>query len=255
MQLLKSIETGFRAWRNRVISPALHRGDAVHCPVCGGDFAHFLPAGSGARARPGAVCPRCRSRERDRLTWLFLRDRRDTLFRRHMQFLHVAPEPRLSKFFFDVIGEGYITADLMRKDVLVKLDVQDMVYPNETMDAIYCSHVLQDVPDDRRALAECYRVLRPGGWAVQNVPIFEETTLDTDVPGNQRAHWDKRPDEHVRSYGLDYDERLREAGFNVSVYSPADLEPDAEVRQRLGIDGPRTGFVHYVERPASDENS
>ena len=255
MQLLKSIETGFRAWRNRVISPALHRGDAVHCPVCDGDFAHFLPAGSGARARPGAVCPRCRSRERDRLTWLFLRDRRDTLFRRHMQFLHVAPEPRLSKFFFDVIGEGYITADLMRKDVMVKLDVQDMVYPNETMDAIYCSHVLQDVPDDRRALAECYRVLRPGGWAVLNVPIFEETTSDAEVPGNQRARWDKRPDEHVRSYGLDYDERLREAGFNVSVYSPADLEPDAEVRQRLGIDGPRTGFVHYVERPSSDENS
>ncbi|MEE4279659.1 MAG: methyltransferase domain-containing protein, partial [Halieaceae bacterium] len=249
MQLLKSLETGIREWRNRLISPLLHRGDAVHCPVCDGNFKHFLPAGSGERARPGAVCPRCRSRERDRLTWLFLLSRQDTLFRRHMQFLHIAPEPRLGQFFYDLIGEGYITADLMRRDVMVKLDVQDMLYPNETMDAIYCSHVLQDVPDDRRALAECFRVLRPGGWAVLNVPIFEEETREGEGPGKVRASWDKRPDEHLRAYGLDYGERLREAGFGVTVLAPADIEPDPQRRERFGIDGPRTGFVHFVERP------
>jgi len=253
VQFLKSAEKRLRSLRNRHISARRYRGDAVHCPCCGGDFSEFLPAGSGARARPGAVCPLCRSRERDRLTWLFLRDREADLLCRHMQFLHVAPEPRLSDYFFNHIGEGYITADLMRHDVMVRMDVQSMLYPNETLDAIYCSHVFQDVPDDRRAIAECFRVLRPGGWAILNVPLFAESTAEAERAGNVRAAWDSRPDEHVREYGHDYSERLAAAGFEVEVYCAADLEADATQRQRLGIDGPRTGYVHFVRKPGPEE--
>lgn len=251
MQFLKSLEVRLRRLRNAHLSPIKYRGDAVHCPVCDHDFSRFLPAGSGDRSRDAAVCPLCRSRERDRLTWLFLAERQHTLLQAHMQFLHVAPEPRLSEFFYQAIGEGYITADLMRQDVMVRLDVQDMLYPNETMDAIYCSHVLQDVPDDRKAMAECFRVLRPGGWAIMNVPIFAEATHDAGAPGNKRAAWDKRPDEHVRNYGPDYARRLEDAGFAVQVFSPDDLEPAAEQRARLGIDGPRTGYVHFLRKPES----
>ncbi len=249
MQFLKSLEVRFRRWRNRVIAPKRYQGDAVYCPVCEGSFSHFLPAGTGARRREQAVCPVCRSRERDRLSWLFIRDRQQELLQRHMQFLHIAPEPRLGEFFFSTIGEGYITADLMRKDVMVRLDVQDMVYPNETMDAIYCSHVLQDVPDDKQAIDECFRVLRPGGWAVMNVPIFADSTAEATTPGNVRASWDRRPDEHVRDYGLDYTQRLEAGGFSVTVYSAEDLVPDQSQRQRMGIDGPRTGYVHFVRKP------
>ncbi|EED33328.1 SAM-dependent methyltransferase [gamma proteobacterium NOR5-3] len=250
MQFFKSLEVQLRNWRNQIISPIKYRGDAVHCPVCDHSFSHFLPAGSGQRARPGAVCPLCRSRERDRLSWLFLEQRQGDLLQKHMQFLHVAPEPRLSEFFFNAIGEGYITADLMRKDVMVRLDVQDMLYPNETMDAIYCNHVFQDVPDDHKAIAECFRVLRPNGWAVLNVPLFAEATQEANTPGNVRASWDKRPDEHVRNYGPDYRDRLEAAGFIVEVFTPQDLEPDEQKRARFGVDGPRTGFVHFVRKPA-----
>lgn len=250
MQFFKAAEVRLREIRNRLLAPRLHGGDAVHCPVCEGHFRHFLPAGSGKRARPAAVCPGCRSRERDRLTWLFLRARETTLLQRHMQFLHVAPEPRLSRYFEGIIGEGYITADLMRKDVLVRMDIQDMLYPNETLDAIYCNHVFQDVPDDRRAIAECFRVLRPGGWAILNVPLFAETTRESETPDNVRGTFDRRPDEHVRDYGHDYRERLEEAGFCVEVLSPEDLEPDAEQRVRLGIAGARTGFVHFARKVA-----
>lgn len=250
MQFFKSLEVRARQLRNELISPIKHRGDAVYCPVCNHSFARFLPAGSGARARDGAVCPRCRSRERDRLSWLFLQARQEDLLHRHMQFLHVAPEPRLSRFFSDAIGEGYITADLMRKDVMVTLDVQDMSYPNETLDAVYCSHVLQDVPDDHQAIAECFRVLRPGGWAVMNVPLFAAATEEAGTPGNVRANWDKRPDEHVRNYGPDFADRLAAGGFAVEVYTPEQLESDANARERYGIAGPRTGFVHFVRKPA-----
>lgn len=247
------MEVRVREWRNRRLAPVLYRGDAVHCPVCEQDFARFLPAGSGKRARDAAVCPGCRSRERDRLTWIFLRAREEALLKRHMQFLHVAPEPRLSRYFSTLIGEGYITADLMRRDVMVRMDVQDMLYPNETLDAIYCSHVFQDVPDDRKAIAECFRVLRPGGWAILNVPLFATQTTESEQPDNVRAAWDKRPDEHVRSYGPDYAQRLQAAGFEVEVFAPEDLERDASERQRLGVDGERTGFVHFVRKPLSAE--
>ncbi|MFT7287637.1 MAG: putative SAM-dependent methyltransferase [Halieaceae bacterium] len=252
MHFLKNLEVRARQLRNRLVSPILHRGDAVHCPVCSHDFARFLPAGSGDRGREAAVCPLCRSRERDRLSWLFLRERQETLLRRHMQFLHIAPEPRLSEFFSEAIGEGYITADLMRRDVMVCLDMQDMVYPNETMDALYSSHVLQDVPNDRKAIAECYRVLRPGGWAVLNVPLFAAATQESTLPGNVRASWDKRPDEHVRDYGPDYTDRLEEAGFVTEVFAVEDLEPDPLLRERMGISGPRTGYVHFVRKPESN---
>lgn len=253
MQFLKSVEVHLRELRNR-LAPRMHGGNAVHCPVCHGNFRHFLPAGTGKRARPGAVCPGCRSRERDRLTWLFLRDREDRLLRRHMQFLHVAPEPRLGRYLRDRIGEGYITADLMRRDVMVRMDVQDMLYPNETLDAIYCSHVFQDVPDDRRAIAECFRVMRPGAWAILNVPLFAESTTRSHTPDNVRRSWDKRPDEHLRNYGHDYRDTLAEAGFEVEVHAPADLVADGGERERLGIDGPRTGYVHFVRKPLADQS-
>lgn len=250
MQFLKSLEVRLRALRNRYLSSRKYSGDAVACPICGHSFSQFLPAGTGARARSAAVCPLCRSRERDRLSWLFLKHRKSELLQPNMQFLHIAPEPRLSAFFSDAIGEGYITADLMRKDVMVRLDVQDMLYPNETMDALYCSHVLQDVPDDQKAMSECLRVLRPGAWAVMNVPIFTDMTHESDAPGNVRASWDNRPDEHVRSYGVDYGARLAAAGFEVEVFTPQDLEPNAELRERYGISGARTGFVHFVRKPS-----
>lgn len=249
MQFLKSLEVRIRGLRNQYISVRKYQGDAVECPVCEHSFSRFLPAGTGKRARDSAVCPLCRSRERDRLSWLFLKARQSELLKPHMQFLHIAPEPRLGAFFSAAIGEGYITADLMRKDVMVTLDVQDMVYPNETMDAIYCSHVLQDVPDDHAAIAECFRVLRPGAWAVMNVPIFEEDTRESETADNVRAAWDKRPDEHVRSYGIDFAERLRAGGFEVEVCSAEDLEAREEVRHRYGISGPRTGYVHFVRKP------
>jgi len=248
VQFLKAAEVKLRRLRDEYISPRKYQGDAVFCPVCKHSYSKFLPAGTGERARPGAVCPGCRARERDRLTWLFLEQRMDRLLVRHMQFLHIAPEPRLSEFFEREIGEGYITADLMRKDVMVRLDVQDMQYPNETMDAVYCSHVFQDVPDDRAAIGECFRVLRPGGWGLLNVPLFAERTSESQTPGNERASWDNRPDEHVRNYGHDYTERLQAAGFEVEVSDPELIEPNPERRKRFGIDGPRTGYIHFVRR-------
>lgn len=166
-----------------------------------------------------------------------------------MQILHVAPEPRLAALFRAKSGEGYLSADLMRKDVMVKMDVMQIQYPENYFDAIYCSHVFQDVPDDVEAIKECFRVLKPGGWAILNVPLHAKQTAENVTPDNIRTRWDKRPDEHVREYGLDYETRLAGAGFTVEVYDASRLQPDAELRTRIGLDGTRTGYVHFVRKP------
>jgi len=251
MQFLKSLEVRFRQLRNHTIAPLIYRGDKVECPVCERTFSKFLPAGSGHRYRENAVCPYCRSRERDRLNWFFLQSQPSLFNFVDMAFLHVAPEPCFSKKIAARVGDGYITADLMRKDVMIKLDVMDIQYPDETFDAIYCSHVLQDVPDDNKALSEFYRTLKPGGWAVVNVPLFADVTQNSKVARNVRSHGDKRPDEHVREYGKDYESRLKKHHFTVDVFEPTQLVTSEDKRTRFVIDGPRVGYVHFIRKPAN----
>jgi ubiquinone/menaquinone biosynthesis C-methylase UbiE len=119
-----------------------------------------------------------------------------------------------------------------------RMDLTDIRHPDHTFDAIYCSHVLEHIPDDRKALAEMHRVLRPGGWAMLQVPItaaqtYEDPTIVTPEARLQRfGQWD-----HVRLCGLDYADRMRAAGFVVAVLPTADVVTDAEcVQMRIQTD-------------------
>lgn len=176
-------------------------------------------------------------------------------FRRHPELfshlpfdlLHIAPEPQLEKFFRTRCGTGYLSADIYRQDVMERMDVMAIDKPAASFDAVYCSHVLQDVPDDARALREILRVLRPGGWAVLNVPLFSDGATRT-IEGTNRGH--DRPLEQLRHYGEDYAALLRSTGFEVSVLRPEDLRDPSETRN-AGLDHPMTGVVHFVRKPAA----
>ena len=114
-----------------------------------------------------------------------------------------------------MIGEGYITADLLDPRVRVRMDITDIPYPNNFFDVIFCSHVLEHVPNDRRAMQEFSRVLKHEGWAVIMVPCFPErgkTFEDpsvTDPAERLRLFWQE---DHVRLYGNDFVERLEASG-------------------------------------------
>src|SRR5690606_8666735 len=112
------------------------------------------------------------------------------------------------------LGEEYLTADLLNPHVMVQMDITDIQYPAGSFDVIYCSHVLEHVPDDQQAIRELCRVRRPGGWAVLMVPITVERTYEdpsiTDPAGRLAAFGQEN---HVRRYGLDFAERLCAAGF------------------------------------------
>ena len=76
------------------------------------------------------------------------------------------------------LGSGYLTSDIRHPRAMVKMDITDIQYPDNPFDVIYCSHVLEHVPDDRRALSEFYRILKPTGWAILLVPIIAEKTFE-----------------------------------------------------------------------------
>jgi SAM-dependent methyltransferase len=120
-------------------------------------------------------------------------------------------------------GLEYLSGDLAPGWAMEQMDITDIHYPDQTFDVIYCSHVLEHVPEDRKAIAEFYRVLKPGGWALIIVPINRERTYeDLSVTGPEERRKIFGHPEHVRHCGQDYAGRLRSSGFHVTTEKPSD---------------------------------
>jgi SAM-dependent methyltransferase len=239
-RLLRSIRTRVRA--------IPYHGNARHCPVCETSSRAFRPFGNPPR--PQAHCAHCYSLERHRLVWLYF-TRRTALFDgRPKIMLHLAPEYGMERRLRHRIGSGYITADLMNPEVMVRMDVTAIEYPDESFDVIYCSHVLEHVPDDRGAMRELHRVLKRDGWAVLQVPTRPGATYEdpaiVDPLERLRAFGQE---DHVRQYGDDFADRLRQAGFAVQVVTPEDVV-GRDDWERLGI-GPAAGDLYVCTKSST----
>ena len=230
-----------------------YRGEGRDCPVCGQSATRFLPYGVGeGNVREDAQCPHCGSLERHRLSWYFMAQQTDLFDGRAKRVLHVAPELCLERNLRKALGRSYITADLSHPRAMVHLDVMDIPYPNDYFDVVYCSHVLEHVPDDRQAMREIYRTLKPDGWAVLLVPIFGQVTFeDPSVTSPEERKRVFGQSDHVRIYGPDYIDRLREAGFYVVQRSVSALV-QAEDARRMGL-GPAAGDIYHCLKRSPHE--
>ena len=195
---------------------AIYRGNRVECPCCGGRFSRFMP---GLSHRETRVCPRCGAQERHRALWLYMRERTDLFGRPHLSILHWAPEYALQRSLSELPNAAYVSADLDGHEAMQHIDMTDVPFKDDAFDLIVCVHVLEHVPDDRRAMREMVRVLKPGGLAMLLVPIvLEKPTLEHPAivtPAQRKeAYWQE---DHVRLYGGDFPERLEEEGFGVTV--------------------------------------
>ena len=162
--------------------------------------------------------------------------------------LHIAPESALSPFLRDLATGAYISGDLVRKDVDLHFDILNCPFASETVSAVYCSHVLQDVVDDRRAIREIFRILKPTGWAVLNVPVTQKHTSDhPNEPGTRRSGRDSRVPEHLRSYGSDFVERLRLQGFECEPVVARDFLTDLRL-SRMGVGTVAAGSVFLAQK-------
>ena len=169
------------------------------------------------RGRGHAKCTRCGALERHRLLWLYLTERTD-LLSKPMSLLHFAPEYAYQRRFSRIDGLRYITADLDSPLAMQSRAIMDLPFADGSFDAVLCSHVLVHVEDDRRALAEIRRVLRPGGWAILMSPIDrrrDSTLEDPAVTTPQARHRVFGQSDHFRLYGRDFAERVAASGLAV----------------------------------------
>jgi SAM-dependent methyltransferase len=170
------------------------------------------------------------------LLWLYLQQRTN-LFSTPLKVLHFAPEFALQRRFRQCSNLDYISADLSEPEAMQKMDITAIPSANQTFDVILCSHVLEHIPDDRQAMRELHRVLKPGGWAILLVPIDmrrEQTFEDPTVTDPQERLRLFEQTDHVRIYGRDYVQRLEQAGFMVRQEDfLACLDPTLVQRGRL----------------------
>lgn len=259
--LIKAIvPASVREKRRENLKRKAHEGGLLECNYCGSTVRQWDPRGIDAEVITRldivptgyrlATCPFCQSYDRDRLLYFFLQ-RHTNLFSQPTKLLHMAPELTLAK----VIGEhahiDYMSGDLDGALAMRALDVTQLDFPDATFDAVICNHVLEHVPDDRKAMSELLRVLKPGGWAVLQVPIgvklgqtIEDFTLKTDA-----ERLDKFGQiDHVRVYTLsDYVSRLESVGWQVSVID-FPQEMGADQITKFGLH-PREKVV-YCTRPS-----
>lgn len=183
------------------------------------------------RGRPNAKCPGCGSLERHRALWLYLRDR-TTLLSGSADVLHMAPEPAIERALRAMRNVRYTAADLepAHRGIL-RADITALPFADSCFDLILCNHVLEHVPDDRAAMSELHRVLRPQGTAIIQNPVddtraatYEDPAVVT--PADRRREFGQR--DHVRVYGRDFRDRLVAAGFDIDVQTPQDWsDPEA----------------------------
>ncbi|GAB4459319.1 MAG: class I SAM-dependent methyltransferase [Armatimonadaceae bacterium] len=241
----------FQKIRNKVADGyyAINNSAGCWCPVCEQGFRRFLSRAIGNNFdRDDCECPHCGCSERHRLAWLVLNQKTDFFSSQPRKMLHVAPEGFFLSKFQEAIGEGYITADLMNPKVMVKMDITDIQYPEESFDIVYCSHVLEHVSDDRKAMREFARVLKKDGWAFLQVPLFlEKTEEDPTItdPAERLRRFGQ--EDHLRLYGPDFVDRLQEAGFVVKMYKASDVASPEEIK-RMGLFNRETGEVYICTR-------
>ncbi|MGJ0373063.1 class I SAM-dependent methyltransferase [Aliarcobacter cryaerophilus] len=207
---------------------------ARYCPICETHSNYFKSF--GFVPRNDALCPNCGSLERHRLSWLFLKDKLRKEDIKDKRMLHIAPEKIFMEKFTNLFKENYLTADLYDKNAKIKMDITNIEYPKESFNYIYCSHVLEHIQDDKKAMRELNRVLKKDGWAILLVPIMTKGPTEEDhlinTPTERMKHYG-HPD-HVRNYGCDYKERLEESGWEVEVIYAEDFLTPKEI-ELMGI--------------------
>lgn len=211
------------------------KGTRYTDPIDGRSFSKFLPYGYEEQ-RENVLSPSTLSLERHRLLWLYLKEH-TTFFTSPHKVLHFAPEQAFYSRFRKLKNLDYTTTDLNSPLADVKADICNLPFEDNSFDFILCNHVLEHIPDDKKAMQELYRILQPGGTAILQIPqdLDREKTFEDDsiTDPKERAKIFGQYD-HVRVYGRDYFDQLRSNGFMVDeVDLTSKMDPELVDKFRL----------------------
>jgi len=212
------------------------------CPLCNykGKF-----LGYGYPYVCDILCPKCGTLERHRLLSLANRDHD---FFKGRDVLHFAPEKAIRQLVLKHKPRSYTTADLFAPGVDRKENIEALKIDDASFDVIVCLHVLEHV-NDRKAIGELFRVLRPGGTLIAMFPIVEgwNETYENGTPKTPEErllHFGQH--DHARFFGRDARNRLAAPGFAVEEYTA--VEPNVS---RYGLS--RGEKVFICRRPAVEK--
>ena len=219
--ILKFLPRKFLIKYSFLITPILRiifHGKKYTDPIDGSNYSKFLSYGYKT-VRKNALCPGTLSLERHRLLWLYL-EKETNFLNSNLKVLHVAPEQVFYKKFKKLKNWEYFTFDLNSPIADIKGDLTSTNFKDESFDLIICNHVLEHIEDDKSALDEMYRILKYNGISILQVPInvkrentFEDLSIKSKI---QRQKYFGQYD-HVREYGLDFKDRVEQAGFKVEM--------------------------------------
>ena len=196
------------------LTSRFYQGESFVCPCCNGHFRQFL----AFRGKANSRCPGCGSLKRHRLIWLYLKEHTN-FFSARLKVLHFAPEYLFQKTFEKMPNLDYFSADWASPRSRIKMDIRNITFEDNTFDVILTNHVLEHIPEDRKAMRELHRVLKPDGFAILQSPVNRNLATTYEDPSITSPADRKRvfgQEDHVRIYGLDYKDRLEECGFNVN---------------------------------------
>jgi predicted SAM-dependent methyltransferase len=249
-----------------------YRGSAHRCPVCHARLGAFKPLSPTYQSltrqhgyfgldrletfnASAYYCPACDASDRERLYALHLESAFGAFDRKRCyRLVEFAPSRGLQRKLMSYPFIAYRSADLFRPTVDDRIDISHMhPYTDGSVDVLICSHVLEHVADDRRAMREIFRVLRLGGFAIVMVPLVhgvDETFEDPAIVTAEQRWRHYGSDDHVRQYGKrDFIDRLMAAGFAVE-----QLDRDhfgAETFRRAGIAPDSVLYLAHKRRTES----
>lgn len=217
-----------------LIKKTFYLGTRYYCNCCGSHIRSFCSGGedlppiienkvTGAGYRKQDYCPVCKSTYRHRLVWMYLSNLK--IWKKQLSVLHIAPEEMIARKLSGIKHLNYITGDsnpdrYRHYTSAIRLDITHIPFEDNTFDVIICNHVLEHIADDRKAMNELYRVLKPGGFSMMQVPLSSvlrqtyEDPLTTTEEERIKCYGQK---DHVRIYGEDYYRRLEDAAFKLEI--------------------------------------